>query len=96
MFSVTSILLSNPSLAVINGRAYGEGEYLRPARAVAGAKRIQGCRPLIRGFAFAFRIMDGKVALQSLDGQSIVVPLRRDEVSAAPSNGAPEALLGDQ
>ncbi len=26
MFSVTSILLGNPALAVINGRAYGEGE----------------------------------------------------------------------
>src|SRR3954469_6059329 len=28
-FSVTSILLGNQSLAVINGRTYGEGEFIR-------------------------------------------------------------------
>src|SRR5215212_3933923 len=28
-FKVSSILLGNPSLAVINGRAYSEGEFLR-------------------------------------------------------------------
>ena len=28
-FSVTSILVGNPSLAVINGRAYSEGELIR-------------------------------------------------------------------
>lgn len=96
MFSVTSILLSNPALAVINGRAYGEGEYLRPSKGAATAKSAKGAAldPRIR--VRVTRIMDGQVALQSLDGQSIVVPLHRDEVSAAASTGEPEALLGNQ
>src|SRR3954466_1609207 len=32
MFSVTSILLGSQSLAVINGRTYGEGEFIRQSR----------------------------------------------------------------
>ena len=88
MFAVTSILLGNPSLAVINGRAYGEGEYLRPARAIAqtaaagsGANRVR-----------VVRILDGMVTLQSADGQSLVVPLRRAVLNERRTNAAEEEL----
>ena len=89
MFSVTSILLGNPSLAVINGRAYGEGEYLRPSRAAAGAKpsRVAALDSRVR--VRVVRIRDGQVALQSMDGQSVVVPLRRDELNAPAEQEAP-------
>lgn len=36
-YKITSILLGSPSLAVINGRAYEEGEYLKVPRAKDGA-----------------------------------------------------------
>jgi hypothetical protein len=47
-FKVTSILLSNPPLATINGRAFGEGEFLpveaggQPVRVVVKAIRDGG------------------------------------------------------
>ena len=47
-FKVSSILLSNPPLATINGRAFGEGEYLpveaggQPVRVVVKAIRDGG------------------------------------------------------
>lgn len=72
-FKVTSILLgtgTTPSLAVINGRAYSEGEFLRMPKgtAVAGVKvRVQ-------------RIHDGQVVLQNAD-QIVVATLQRPELS---------------
>lgn len=96
MFSVTSILMGNPSLAVINGRAYGEGEYLRMARAAAGAKTAKVAALDARIRVRVVRIMDGQVALQSLDGQSLVVPLRRNEVSAPSPNEEQDAPLPEQ
>lgn len=65
-FRVTSILLGNPSLAVINGRSYEEGQYLRLPRGSTLRIRV-------------FRIGDGKVWLQ-YDDKSFSVPLKRPEL----------------
>ncbi len=69
-FSVTSILLGIPSIAVINGRAYSEGEYLRAPK--------QGDHRRIR----VQRITDATVTLQYKQEVAVVL-LRRaagDEV----------------
>ncbi|MHA3770344.1 hypothetical protein ACXR0O_02270 [Verrucomicrobiota bacterium sgz303538] len=83
MFAVTSILVGHPSLAVINGRAYGEGELLR------GSKSAADPRARIR----VMRIADGQVHLQSGDGQTVVVALRRPELS---ERKAEEPVLSDE
>lgn len=83
-FKVTSILLGSgttPSLAVINGRAYSEGEYIRmPKAAGAAAPRIR-----------VQHIADGSIILQGTD-QSVTVPLQRPELSSP----KPELLLNEQ
>src|ERR1041384_731552 len=61
-FSVTSILMGSPSLAVINGRAYSEGELIRMP------KDSSGLRPRVQS------INDGTVTLQYAD-QTLVVAL---------------------
>jgi hypothetical protein len=75
-FAVTSVLLGNPSLAVINGRAYGEGETIRTPKGAAakGVKPAPGLRVQVA------KILDGRVVLQSTDGQSIEVALRRGQL----------------
>ncbi len=81
-FRVTSILLgSGPgaSLAVINGRAYSEGEFLKMPRSVA-APPVPGAPapapvPRIR----VQRISDGSVVLQRED-QLLTVALQRPEL----------------
>lgn len=83
-FKVTSILLGSPSLAVINGRAYSEGEFLRlpkskEAPAVPTRVRVQ-------------RISDGRVVLQHQD-QMIVASLDRPALSA---RKAEELLTEDE
>ena len=72
-FKVSSILLgsgTDPSLAVINGRAYSEGEFLRMPR-TPGVPTVR-----IR----VLRISDGAVLLQHAE-QNLLVPLRREEVA---------------
>jgi hypothetical protein len=73
-FVVTSIMIGSgttPSLAVINHRAYSEGEYLRMPKSA-------GTTPLrIR----VQRISDGAVTLQN-GTQALLVPLHRQELSA--------------
>jgi len=67
---VTSILLSSgttSSLALINGRSYAEGEFLRMPK---------GARTRVR----VGRINDGAVVLE-YENQKIVVPLRRFELN---------------
>jgi hypothetical protein len=85
-FAVTSILLGSQSLAVINGRTYGEGEFLKPARV---SKPVEGARPTNATAAPALpagvrvrvnRIVDGQVILQA-GTQAISVPLRRPQLS---------------
>src|SRR3954447_222928 len=79
-FSVTSILLGSQSLAVINGRTYGEGEFLKTPRAPARA--AEGALPTNAAAAPGIpaglkvrvnRIIDGQVILQA-GGQAISVP----------------------
>ncbi len=65
-FNVTSILLGEPPLAIVNGRTYGEGEFLRMPKGNAMRIRVQ-------------RIGDGMVTLQ-YEEQMLAVPLRRPEL----------------
>lgn len=66
-FTLTSILLGNPSLAVINGRAYSEGEFVRLPKGNPGIRiRVQ-------------RIGDGAVILNGAEQQA-TVKLRRGEL----------------
>jgi hypothetical protein len=72
-FKVTSILLgagTASSLAVINGRAYGEGEFLRMPKG--------GTTPPVK--VRVQRINDGQVILQNAT-QTLVVALQRPELS---------------
>lgn len=89
-FSVTSVLLGNPSLAVINGRAYGEGETIRMPKGAATKGGAPRTGPRVR----VARILDGRVVLQSTDGQSIEVPLRRGQLTER--KAGEEILLNDQ
>ena len=67
-FAVTSILVGNPSLAVVNGRAYSEGELIRMPKGTAPVKvRVQ-------------RVADGSVTLQH-DDQTLVIAMHRPELS---------------
>ncbi len=81
-FKVTSILLGSgttPSLAVINGRAYSEGEFVRMPKTPGTAPirvRVQ-------------RINDGAVVLQHAD-QTMIAGLRREEL---PNKRDDEKLL---
>jgi hypothetical protein len=73
-FKVTSILVGSgttPSLAVINGRAYSEGEFLRmPKGGTMPQARIR-----------VQRINDGTVILQNAD-QTLVASLHRTEIQS--------------
>lgn len=66
-FSVTSILMGNPPLATINGRAFEEGELLP---VVYGTERL---RVVVRA------IRDGAVWLEH-EGHQIMVPIHRQEL----------------
>ncbi|MDQ3624582.1 MAG: hypothetical protein M3463_19210 [Verrucomicrobiota bacterium] len=81
-FALTSILLDVPLLAVINGRAYSEGEFLRTLKK-GETRRIR-----------VQRITDGSVTLQHED-QTLVVLLRRSEV-AAKKPGQQELLIDER
>jgi len=80
-FAVTSILTGNPSLAVINGRSYAEGDVLRMPKG-SGGVRIR-----------VARIYDGYVQLR-LDDQIISPKLRRDEIE--PKKATEELLLDEE
>ena len=78
-FKVTSILFGPPALAVINGRPYGEGEFLRQPRGTAAAGTTlpllpPGVRIRVQ------RISDGQVILQC-DDQLITASVQRAELS---------------
>lgn len=76
-FKVTSILLGSgatPSLAVINGRAYSEGEFLKMPKGTAAPL------PRVR----VQRINDGNVVLQNAD-QTLTASLQRPELAARKS-----------
>lgn len=82
-FKVTSILIGSgttPSLAIINGRTYSEGEFLRmPKGGPTPQARIR-----------VQRITDGSVVLQNAD-QTLIASLVRPELSERKS----EELLLD-
>ena len=68
-FVVSSILIGNPSLAVIIGRSYMEGDFLRFPRGTEAIRiRVQ-------------RILDGGVQLQA-DNQVFLAKLQRPELQA--------------
>lgn len=72
-FRVSSILVGTPSLAVINGRSYEEGQMIRMPKGDPKSKM-----PAIR--AKLYRIGDGGVQIQ-LEDQLITVPLKRDKLN---------------
>ena len=92
-FKVTSILLGSgttPSLAVINGRAYSEGEFIRAPRTPgATGAPVAPSAPSAR--VRVQHIADGTVILQNGE-QTLTVPLTRPQLS----NPKPEILLNDQ
>jgi hypothetical protein len=67
-FRVTSVLLGSPALAVINGRSYEEGQFVRMPRT----------GPQVR--VLVYRIRDGQVLLQ-VEGKVIPVELKRQELN---------------
>jgi hypothetical protein len=67
LFRVSSILLGNPAIAVVNGRSYEEGQLVRMPKGSSLRPRV-------------FRIMDGQVILQA-DERLVTVPLRRGELN---------------
>jgi hypothetical protein len=78
-YKITSILLGSPSLAVINGRAYEEGEYLKTPRAKDGAPApvAQSAQPRI----CVQRITDSAVVLQQ-GAEQVTVPFARAGLAA--------------
>ncbi|HEX8312114.1 MAG TPA: hypothetical protein VF614_12400 [Chthoniobacteraceae bacterium] len=80
-FKLTSILLGSPALAVINGRAYSEGEFVRMPKTTANLR--------VR----VMRISDGAVVLQH-DQQVLNVPLQRAELG--PKKAEMEYLSEDR
>ena len=77
-FTITSILLSHPPLATINGRAFGEGEFL-PVQ-VGG----QPVRVVVKA------IRDGGVWLDQ-SGHQIFVPMKRQQLTPRGPQETPEA-----
>jgi hypothetical protein len=71
-FIVTTILLNDPPMAVINGKDMAEGE--------VAALPISGQNVVVQLMA----VQDGRVVLR-WQNQNIVVPIHRDEILAEPS-----------
>lgn len=93
-FKVTSILLGNPSLAIINGRTYSEGEFLRQPRAAGGVPTVATTGGIPAGVRVrVYRIEDGVVTFQCQE-QLLPVALQRPEL--ATRNGEEELLLEDR
>jgi hypothetical protein len=68
-FRVSSILIGSPSLAVINGKTYEEGQMIKLGK-VDPKSKVPQAR------AKVYRITDGAVQIQ-IDDQMIVAPLKR-------------------
>ncbi len=84
-FTLSSILTGPPALAVINQRAYEEGQFLRVPRATVQA--LGNVVPLIR----VHRIVDGQVWL-SYENEIVSIKLKRGRLKDGP---APEELLNE-
>jgi hypothetical protein len=95
MFRVTSILLgtgTTGSLAVINGRAYSEGENLRMPRLANAVAGVTGKPANSATRIRVLRITDGTVLLQR-DDETITVALQRPELAQRKPE---EPLLDEQ
>jgi hypothetical protein len=81
-FSVTSILVGRPSLAVINGRAYSEGEFIRAPKAKdKGAAAGIGAAAIPAGVKVRVaRVSDGGVTLE-LNGALTELTIRRPQLN---------------
>lgn len=79
-FSVTSILLGSPSLALINGQSYAVGERIRPARRSSKDKDKDAKALPANAVVYVRKISDGYVMLQS-SNQVLSVPLKRPTLS---------------
>jgi hypothetical protein len=75
-FTVTTILLNEPPMAVINGKDMAEGE--------VAAMSINGQNVVVQLMA----VQDGRVILR-WENQNIVVPLHRDELISTPVASLP-------
>ena len=75
-FAVTSILLGQPAIAVINGRAYEEGQFLKIKMAAPALGAPAAPVPRVR----VHRIADGQVWL-AFDNQIVSVELKRPELN---------------
>ena len=96
-FRVTSILLGSgatPSLAVINGRAYSEGEFLKMPRGVAPVATAAPGTPAVPAAPRirVQRISDGSVVLQRAD-EMVTVAMQRQELA---QKKAEEPLLDEE
>lgn len=67
-FTVSSVLLANPALATINGRSFGEGEYLP---VISNDQRLK---------VQVYAIREQGVWLRLDNQQPILVPMRRGEI----------------
>lgn len=92
-FKVSSILLGSPSLAIINGRTYSEGEFLRQPRATGGAATVATSAIPAGARIRVYRIDDGGVVLQHQE-QLLNVALKRPEL--AQKRGEEELLSEDR
>lgn len=80
-FSVTSILLNQPAIAVVNGREMAEGEV---AAFIVGGQQV---------YVQLAAVLDGRVILR-WQGKNLVVPLHRDEDAlTGVYNGQPATAL---
>jgi len=79
-FAVTSILLNEPPMAVINGKEMAEGE--------TAALPVNGESVIVQLMA----VQDGRVILR-WQNQAIVVPIHRQEDLSTTNPGAPDTAL---
>ncbi len=75
-FTVTSILLNEPPIAVINGQEMAEGE--------VGAIPVNGQPVMVQLMA----VQDGRVIIR-WQNQNLIVPLHRDEDFSTDAAGQP-------
>jgi hypothetical protein len=79
-FSVTSILVGSPSIAIINGKPYGQGEFIRAAKPKDSKAAAAGVTSLPPGTKVRVaRVSDGAVVLE-LNGQYTQLTLRRPDL----------------
>jgi hypothetical protein len=90
-FAVTSIILGAPAIAVINGKAYSQGEFIRAPR--AKDKTAKGATAVPVGVKVRVaRVADGGVTLE-LNGQLTQLSIRRPQLNTNKSDEEGSDLL---